>query len=604
MKPTGSRYLAQRQSRRALVLEAPIPPHWQSPSRAKAKPQSRKGRALVLEAPYPHAPFGLSCPVMNRLFKIARTVRTYRLYFADQADVLEELLESINTCLGQVLPLEVSRQIDREGSRLVTGSDGRLGVELHPRLREAKSELSKLGLFRVFLPQDVGGFGLPLCIYYLAGQLVSYFDTSLALVLLVHGNAMYAIDRYGTETQRQTYLPRLASGELMSTVAFTEPSAGSDAGAIRMRAVRDGDSYVLTGAKQFITHGGDADVLVTSARTGPTEDGIRGVSTFIVEREVDGVDVLGLSEKTGLNGSPTANLSYDEVRIPSDRLLGREGEGGKAIFAGVGMTRVNIGAQALGIAKRAFNAAVEFALEREQGGCRIVEHDAIQQRLSRMAFIISAMENLVCLDSYVEHQGLWHVREMSIAKYYASERIQELTQRAINVFGGYGACTDYAVERCRREAVALPLYGGTSEIQWFIIARELMNTVEGTSRADYGARDDEWIERLHQRCQGDLTHLARRVNAAHCQLWAVVERVCAEADPAPYYRHLTDFATALSVAQVLLFQASGEEADDLDRELAVWAVDLLEDQADRSCARIETRTVRRALKGALRDKLE
>ena len=539
-------------------------------------------------------------PPMRRPFNNARTVRTYKLYFDQHADVLEDLLASIESCLGKVLPLEVSRQIDREGSRLVTGPDGRLDVELHPKIQEARAELAELGLFRVFLPEDVGGFDLPLCIYYLAGQLVSYFDTSLALVLLVHGNAMYAINRYGTEAQRHHYLPRMASCELMSTVAFTEPSAGSDAGSIRMRAVRDGDSYVLTGTKQFITHGGDADLLVTSARTGSFEDAIRGVSTFIVEREADGVEILGLSDKTGLAGSPTANLSYDKVRIPADRLLGREGQGGKAIFVGVGMTRVNIGAQALGIGKRAFAAAVEFALEREQGGCRIVEHDAIQQRLSRMAFIISAMEGLICLDSYVEYQDLWHVREMSIAKYYASEQLQELTQRAINVLGGYGVCKDFEVERCRREAVALPLYGGTSEIQWYIIARELMNTLEGVSPADYRDRDDGWMERLDQRCEGELSALAARVVSVHRQLWDAVAEVSSLADPSPYYRHITDLATSLAVAQTLLFQASGADADDLDGELAVWAVDLLDEQVERSRRAIDGKKARQGPKAALR----
>ena len=180
-------------------------------------------------------------PVHIPLFDIPRTVKTFGLYFEQHGDVLEELLTSVDRCLDRVLPPEKSSLVDQEGSTLERGPDGVLRVRRHPALEEARVALAELGLFRVFLPEDVGGFDLPLALYYLCVQQISAHDTSLALIFLVHGNAMYGIHRYGSEEQRRRYLPSLASGERLATVAFTEPLAGSDAGLIRTRARREGD---------------------------------------------------------------------------------------------------------------------------------------------------------------------------------------------------------------------------------------------------------------------------------------------------------------------------------------------------------------------------
>jgi alkylation response protein AidB-like acyl-CoA dehydrogenase len=540
--------------------------------------------------------------------------------------------------LERLLPADVSVRIDQQGSTLCRDKNGKLAVSRHPELDVALAELSRLGLFRIFVPREVGGFGLPVAIYYMAVQLISYFDTSLALLMLVHGNAMYIINRYGTPEQRLRYLPSMAKGERLATVAFTEPGAGSDAGKIRTRAEVDGETYVLHGNKLFITNGGDADLLVTTARTGPLEQGIHGVSTFILEREADGVEILGLEDKTALNGSPTAALSYTDLRIPKDRLLGRLNHGGEVMFAGVGMTRVNIGAQALGIAKRAFDAAVEFAREREQGGQVILEHDAIQQRLAQMTLMISAMENMICWVSGLENLGQWHVREMSITKYFCSEALQLLTQRAINIFGGYGVSRGYAVERCRREATALPLYGGTSEIQWLIIAREYLDSLAGRSHFDYKTRDRELVQKLEAGCPEARSDLVTRLANINEILWELCSDVSQFKDPVPYYRHLTDLATSFSVAQTLLWQAIFDSSEDymarlewesertqihceeasrvergsarppddnlcrdtIEWQLAVMAMDQLEDQERISSSRIKKRVDRGALKANIR----
>jgi alkylation response protein AidB-like acyl-CoA dehydrogenase len=419
---------------------------------------------------------------------------------------------------------------------------------------------------------------------------------------------MYALERFGSEGQRRRWLPALAAGERLATIAFTEPEAGSDAGAIRTRAARAecGDGWVLEGTKCWITHGGDADLMIVSARTGELALGLRGVSAFLVEREADGVELVGLEEKTGLGGSPTAALALPAIALPGDRLLGALGQGGAVMLSGVGMTRVAIAAQALGIGKRAFEAAARFALERVQGGCRIVEHDAVRARLAEMALALFAIENLVCWDARLEARGDWHVREMSIAKYYASEALQELTQRAIGVHGGCGCARCCEVERCRREAVALPLFGGTSEIQWFIIARELAD--DERAGTGYRRRDGALCAELAARAAGSprLAALAARLADAVETLWRCAERVAA-LEPelrAPCERELAELATASAVAQALLWQATAAGAGALEHELAAAALDRLGERAATTVAAIASGDPRRELKRLVREQLE
>jgi len=260
-----------------------------------------------------------------------------------------------------------------------------------------------------------------------------------------------------------------------------------------------------------------------------------------------------------------------------------------------------IAAQALGLGKRAFQAAVDFALERVQGGTTIVEHHAVQVRLAEIALALAAIEGLVCRDGEIEARGEWHVREMSIAKYYASEVLQEIATRAIGVHGGYGCSRAYEVERCRREAVALPLFGGTSEIQWFIISRELLLCVQGRARADYRARDLDLLDRLAARAgeRAGLAELTRRARAGCEELWAQATRVAVLGDAGrAHERPLAELATALAVALALLFQATAPDADDLELELASAGVEALEERAA-SARRAPCATLTRTLRGAL-----
>jgi hypothetical protein len=200
----------------------------------------------------------------------------------------------------------------------------------------------------------------------------------------------------------------------------------------------------------------------------------------------------------------------------------------------------------------------------------------------------------------LEQRGEWHVREISQTKYYCSEALQELTLRAINVHGGYGCSRDYEVERCRREAVALPLYGGTSEIQWYIIGRELLESIAGRAKADYRGRDDALCLELSRRGGGEL---ARRVGVIKDLLWRLAQRVATQERPDPFLRHLTELSTALAATQVLLWQATDPGADDLDREMATVAVDRLTDTAARHSGRIERGLDRAGLKRLVRERL-
>ena len=509
----------------------------------------------------------------------------------------------MDSCGERVLPPARSVRLDREGAALRRDADGRLRVEAAPALRAGLRELAGLDLFRLFLPVEQGGLGLPLGLFYLAVQRIARQDAALALTALVQANVTYCLSRYGSDEQRRRYLPRLAGGELLGTVAYTEPQAGSDAGAIRTRADEEfalhrGASegreqgelggFRLSGSKCWITHGGDADLLLTSARTGGAELGIGGVSTFLVEREADGVEVVGLEDKTGLGGSPTAALDYPGIRIGAERLGGARGGGGAVMFSGIGITRVGIGAQALGIGERAFDAAVEFARQRRQGGCLIIEHALVQQRLAGMTVALSAMENLICWASLLESRGEWHVREMSVTKHYCTEALQRLTQRAIGLLGGYGCSRDYPVERCRREAVVLPLFGGTSEIQQWIITRELVETVRGAAHGDYRERDAATLAELQPRCEGSPRRaMWEQLDRARGELWRAAERVAREAEPARFAHLLAEAAVGLEVAQVLLRQACGPDAGELEQALVEEAIAGLETRLFARCALIQ-----------------
>ncbi len=300
-------------------------------------------------------------------------------------------------------------------------------------------------------------------------------DATTSLIPVIQKLGALPIMLAGTEEQKERYFPRLASGEWLPAFALTEAGAGSDVASMRMRAVRDGDDYLLTGTKRFITGGSVANVLTVFALTDPDAGGRKGMSGFIVETDTPGFSVARLEHKMGIRGSPTAELNFDEVRVPAANRLGEEGEGFKIAMATLDRSRLAIAAQAVGIAQGAIDAALAYAAERRQFGDRIIDFQAIQFMLADMAAQTEAARQLVyaaCtrVDDDDPNLAYW----TSAAKLIAGDTAMKVTTDAVQVFGGYGYSSEYPVERMMRDAKITQLYEGTQQIQRLVIARRLM----------------------------------------------------------------------------------------------------------------------------------
>jgi len=279
----------------------------------------------------------------------------------------------------------------------------------------------------------------------------------------------------GDDDQKQRYLPRLASGEWLAAFALTEAAAGSDVASNRMRATRDGDDYVLNGSKRFITHGSIANVITAFALTDPPAGGRKGMSAFIVETDSPGFSSPRIEHKMGIRGSPTAELNFDDVRVPVGNRLGDEGEGFKIAMATLDISRLSVAAQAVGIAQGALDAAVQYAAQRSQFGQRVVDFEAIQFMLADMATQTEAARQLTYaaaarVDGGVKDVAYW----TSAAKLIAGDTAMKVTTDAVQVLGGYGYITEYPVERMMRDAKITQLYEGTQQIQRLLVARQLL----------------------------------------------------------------------------------------------------------------------------------
>jgi alkylation response protein AidB-like acyl-CoA dehydrogenase len=300
-------------------------------------------------------------------------------------------------------------------------------------------------------------------------------DATTSLIPIIQKLGALPIMLAGSEEQKDRYFPRLASGEWLPAFALTEAGAGSDVASVRMRARRDGDDYLLTGTKRFITHGSVANVVTTFALTDPEAGGRKGMSAFIVETETPGFSVARLEHKMGIRGSPTAELTFDEVRVPAANRLGEEGDGFKIAMATLDRSRLAIAAQAVGIAQGATDAALAYAVERRQFGERIVDFQAIQFMLADMASQTEAARQLIysaCtrVDDEDPNLAYW----TSAAKLIAGDTAMRVTTDAVQIYGGYGYITEYPVERMMRDAKITQLYEGTQQIQRLVIARRLM----------------------------------------------------------------------------------------------------------------------------------
>ncbi|WP_409290721.1 acyl-CoA dehydrogenase [Peribacillus sp. SCS-37] len=334
-------------------------------------------------------------------------------------------------------------------------------------------KMGGLGLMGIPIPEEYGGAEMDYISYIIAVHELSRVSATVGVILSVHTSVgTNPILYFGTDEQKQTYIPRLASGEFLGAFALTEPSAGSDAGSLKTRAARDGDSYILNGSKIFITNGGEADTYITFASTSP-EKGTKGISAFIVEKGTPGL-IIGKDEhKMGLHGSRTVSLTFEDMKISKDQLLGEEDEGMKVALANLEAGRIGIAAQALGIAEGAFGHAVSYAKEREQFGRPIAAQQGVAFKLAEMATNIEASKMLLYRAAHLRSKGIPCRKEASMAKLFASKTAVDTAIEAVQVYGGYGYTEEYPVERYFRDAKITEIYEGTSEIQRMVIGKEL-----------------------------------------------------------------------------------------------------------------------------------
>jgi butyryl-CoA dehydrogenase len=343
--------------------------------------------------------------------------------------------------------------------------------------RELIRELGEMGLTGVFIPEEYGGGGMDTVSYAIVLEEIARAEAAFAAVLSVNNSLdCFPIFAFGNEAQKRTYLPELARGRKLGCYCLTEPTAGSDAAALRATARRDGSSYVLNGTKIFVTNGVEADVLVIYARTGG--EGPRGISAFIAERGDPGLSVGKIEHKLGIHASSTCEIVLQDCRLPQDRLLGEEGKGFTVAMATLDGGRIGIAAQALGIARAAMEDAIAYAKDRRQFGRSIGEFQATQWKIADMATRIQAGRLLMYRAAWIRDQGRRHTLEASMAKLFASETAMWAATQAVQIFGGYGYIQDYPAERHFRDAKITEIYEGTSEIQRLVIARHVLGAME------------------------------------------------------------------------------------------------------------------------------
>jgi alkylation response protein AidB-like acyl-CoA dehydrogenase len=339
--------------------------------------------------------------------------------------------------------------------------------------REELSALGELGAMGVVVPDRWGGAGLDYVSLAVALEEIAAGDGATSTIVSVQNSVVCGpIAAFGSDGQRARHLVPLARGEKLGCFCLTEPHVGSDAGAIATRAERDGDGYVLNGVKQFITTGKHADLAVVFAVTDRAA-GKRGISAFLVETSAPGYVVARVEEKMGQRASDTAQIVFENCRVPAANRLGDEGQGYRIALANLEAGRIGIAAQAVGMARSAFEAALAYARERTTFGRAIVEHQAVNFRLADMAVEIEAARQLVWHAAALRDAGEPCLKEASMAKLYATEMAERVCSAAIQVHGGYGYVADFPVERIYRDVRVCQIYEGTSDIQRLVIGRQL-----------------------------------------------------------------------------------------------------------------------------------
>jgi alkylation response protein AidB-like acyl-CoA dehydrogenase len=336
--------------------------------------------------------------------------------------------------------------------------------------------LAELGFFGMLLPEEHGGLGLGMLSYLVALEQIAWGDASVAITLSVHNSLpTQMILKYGSAEQKRKWLPAMARGEVLGAFSLSEAGAGSDAASLAARAVRDGDAWVLNGEKMWVTNGGVADLLLVMVRTdAPGERrGARGIGAFMVPTDTPGYVVGKKEDKTGLRGSETVSVAFNDMRLGPEALLGESDHGLIYALSSLEGGRLGVGAQALGIAQAAFEHVVSYAGTRQQFGRPIKDFQGLAFKIAEMATRVEAARGLLYRAARAWDAGDPDMRLSSMTKLFASETAVWVTSQAINVFGGYGFMKEYPVEQLFRDAKVTEIYEGTSEIQRLVIARTL-----------------------------------------------------------------------------------------------------------------------------------
>ncbi|WP_209123391.1 acyl-CoA dehydrogenase [Alkalihalobacillus sp. BA299] len=340
--------------------------------------------------------------------------------------------------------------------------------------REIFDKMAELGLTGIPWPEEYGGIGADYVSYVIAVEELSRVCASTGVTLSAHISlCSWPIYKFGTEEQKQKYLRALAEGRSIGAYGLTEPGAGSDVASMKTTAKLDGDDYILNGSKIFITNGGVADIYVVFAVT-DADKKHKGITAFIVTSDMPGFSVGKKEKKLGIRSSPTTEIIFEEVRVPKENMLGKEGEGFKIAMMTLDGGRNGIAAQALGIAQGALDASVGYAKERKQFGKSIGVQQGIAFKLADMATKIEAARLLTYQAAWKESEGVSYGLESAMSKLFAGDTAMEVTVEAVQVFGGYGYTKDYPVERYMRDAKITQIYEGTNEIQRLVISKMLL----------------------------------------------------------------------------------------------------------------------------------
>jgi butyryl-CoA dehydrogenase len=372
---------------------------------------------------------------------------------------------------------EEQRMVIDEARRFATEALAPAAAELDERQEcnlAALRQLGELGYLGMTLPEAYGGSGLGTVAYAGAMIELSKADAGTAVAVSVQNSLVNdAIKMFGTDDQKQRYLPKLATGEWMGCFSLTEAGAGSDPGSLRATAVRDGDGYVLNGTKNFTTNGGFADMMIAFFQTDPAR-GSKGISAFLVDARTPGFTVGKHENKLGIRSSSTTEMVFVDCHVPATQLLGQPDKGLNVALATLDGGRIGIAAQAIGIAAAALEEAVRYAKERIQFGRRLADFQALQFMLADMATELEVAKTMLFRVAWMKDQGLRHTTESAMLKLFASEMAHRVCHKALQVHGGYGYMKDYKIERLYRDQRITEIYEGTSEIQRVVIARALL----------------------------------------------------------------------------------------------------------------------------------